>query len=147
MYINQMSDQEVIARTAWAEARGEGRDGMQAVINSLQNRVASGIHWWGSSLKSCALCPYQYSCWNSTDPNRPKLLSVNASDPQYAIALDLAAAALGGSLPDIVQHADSYFADTLSERPKWAEELEPVAQIGHHLFYRTAHLSVPPNWG
>lgn len=30
---------DIMARTAWGEARGEGQSGMQAVLNVIMNRV------------------------------------------------------------------------------------------------------------
>jgi len=136
----RLSDQEVIAKTAWGEARSLGSDGMQATINTGQNRVASGVHWWGTTLRSVFLYPYQYSCWLTGDPNRSKLLQVTESDPQYAIAMQLASAALSGSLPDITGGADSYYAISLPKPPKWAEGLSPCFEIGAHLYFRTVNL-------
>lgn len=134
---DSLSDQEIVARTAWGEARSLGRDGMQATINTLQNRVASGVHWWGTSLRSCALRPYQYSCWLAADPNRPKLLAVAETDPEFIIAIDLAADAIFGNLPDIVSGADSYYALSLPTPPKWSEGLKPVATIGNQVYFKT----------
>lgn len=133
----QFSDQEIIAKTAWGEARGIGHDGMQATLNTIQNRVASGVHWWGTSLRSCALHPYQYSCWLTSDPNRVKLLQVTESDPEYAIALSLAADAISGSLPDITGSSDSYFSTSMPHAPKWSEGLTARTRIGNQLYFST----------
>lgn len=131
-----LSDQQVVAKTGWGEERGLGSIGMQAAINTGQNRLASGIHWWGNSLRTIFLHPDQYSCWLVGDPNRPKLMAVTESDKWYALALDIAADALAGSLPDIVRGADSYY--TLGSLvPKWAAGLTPVATIKSQLFFRT----------
>lgn len=135
--ISSLSDQEIVAKTAWAEARSLGSDGMQGTINVVQNRLASGILWWGKTPRTICLHPWQFSCWNSNDPNRPKLLSVTSSDPQYAIAMFLAANALAGLLPDIVHGADSYYADTMPQPPSWVKDLTPCAQIGPHVFFVT----------
>lgn len=130
-------DLGILARTAYGEARGEGREGMHAVLNSVQNRLASGRRWWGTSYRTICLAPYQYSCWLHGDPNRPKLLSVDEKDPQYIIAMELAADALAGALPDLVAGADSYFAPGGCKVPKWAAGHDPAAIIGRHWFYRT----------
>ena len=49
---------DVLARTLWGEARGEGEDGMQAVANVICNRAAiaraKGGYWWGNDIIRCA---------------------------------------------------------------------------------------------
>lgn len=136
----KLSDQEIVARTAWGEARGIGSDGMRATINTGQNRVASGVHWWGTTLRSVLIHPWQYSCWNHNDPNRSKLLSVTAADAEFAIALELAAHALAGVLVDITNGADSYYASSMPTPPKWAEGLSPCFEIGNQLYFQTVNL-------
>lgn len=136
-YMDAFTDQQIIAMTLWGEARSEGFNGMQAVCNTMQNRLASGILWWGQTLREVAIHPWQYSCWLTDDPNRHKLFSISTDDPQYAIAMSLAANALAGVLPDIVHGADSYYADTLPKPPSWVKGLTPCAQIGPHLFFVT----------
>ena len=39
-----MNDQEVLARTLWGEARGEGPEGMTAVACTIMNRVNIDLH-------------------------------------------------------------------------------------------------------
>lgn len=135
-----LSDQDIIAKTAWGEARGLGREGMWATISTLQNRVSSGVSWWGNTLRSVCIHPWQYSCWNANDPNRPKLLSVTTDDPQYAIAMSLAADALDGSLADITGGGDSYYASSVSSIPKWADGLSPCFELGNQLYFRTVNI-------
>lgn len=137
METDSLSDREIIARTAYGEARSLGHDGMQATICTGQNRLASGVTWWGNSLRTIFLKPWQYSCWNENDPNRPKLLAVTEADLQYKIALELADDALGGTLPDNVAGADSYYATTLAKLPFWCVGLTPCAKIGNQLYFKT----------
>lgn len=40
--INPDGQVDVVARTIWGEARGEGANGMQAVANVIMNRTARG---------------------------------------------------------------------------------------------------------
>lgn len=134
---DQFSDQQIIALTAWGENRGSGKQGMQSVINAIQNRLSSGVLWWGTSLRAICLRPFQFSSWNHNDPNRPKLLEVTTDDPQYCIALQLAAEALAGTLADIVGNADSYFSLSMPTPPKWAKNLIPTATIGGQVFFKT----------
>lgn len=145
----RFDDLNIIARTAWGENRSLGRAGMQGTINSGQNRMASGVRWWeqwspspADTLRSVFLFHAQYSCWDDGDLNRSKLMAVTPADPQFAVALELAAMALAGTLPDVTNGADSYVAGSLKKLPRWANGLEPVAVIGGTKFYRTVAATV-----
>ena len=132
---NQITDPvQVVARTAWGEARGEGVRGMRAVMNVIANRAATPC-WWGRDYLTVCLKAWQFSCWNENDPNRPKLLSVTGTDPQFRDALDLAAQLISRKLPDITQGSDHYF-DTRTKTPAWADSNAYRCTIGHHAFYR-----------
>lgn len=126
---------DTLARTAWGEARGEGSRGMQAVCNVVMNRVKKG-GWYGATPKEVCLKKNQFSCWNSNDPNYSKLKAVTESNAQFALALQLASAAVAGLLPDITNGATNYLAlGSLSSTPSWAKNMTQVASIGNHTFY------------
>lgn len=125
---------DTLARTVWAEARGEGVAGMEAVSAVIINR-ARFPRWWGRDVESVCRAPWQFSCWNSDDPNLPKLRAVTTADPQFRQAAAIAARALAGTLPDPTGGADSYF-DPRAASPAWANGRRPVAVIGNHRFYR-----------
>jgi spore germination cell wall hydrolase CwlJ-like protein len=123
----------VIARTAWAEARGDGSQGMAGVINVIMHR-ASRPGWWGRTPEEVCLKPQQFSCWNANDPNRTKALAVDESDPMFARAMILEDAALRGTLVDNTGGATHYHA--VGVLPRWAASMRRVARIGGHIFYR-----------
>ncbi len=129
---------DVLARTLWGEARGEGEEGMHAVASVILNRVnvarVRGDYWWGRTVIQACQKPYQFSCWNTNDPNFPLLLRVTADDPTFALARRLATLAVMGRLPDIVRGADHYHAKSVT--PFWARDHAPVCTIGSHIFYR-----------
>lgn len=126
---------DTVARTLWGEARGEGMQGMQAVANVIMNRVKKG-GWLGTTPEEVCLKPYQFSCWLKSDPNRDKLLAVNESDSNFAVAKQLATQAVNGKLPDITGGATHYLAlKSLSTVPSWANSMKKVATIGNHTFY------------
>lgn len=131
---------DIVARTAWGEARNTGRDGMHAVINVIANRVHNP-RWWGQDWTGVCQQPAQFSCWNLDDPNRPKMLSVTDNDRVFRIALDLAQQAIDGTLPDVTGHADHYYA-TASPEPYWAKAGTRTLVDEWHSFYRL-ELSVP----
>jgi spore germination cell wall hydrolase CwlJ-like protein len=76
----------------------------------------------------------QFSSWNADDPNRAKLLAVTTADPQFAKASAIAAEAVQGSLIDITDGADHYYATSIST-PAWAQGKAPTCTIGRQVFY------------
>ncbi|GAA4475619.1 cell wall hydrolase [Gluconacetobacter asukensis] len=125
---------DIAARTAWAEARGEGIAGMQAVLNVIANRAARP-GWWGHDIASVCQAPHQFSCWLPGDPNGPEARAVTDDDPLFRSALSMAGRAASGDLPDLTRGSDSYYATT-STRPLWAAGRVPQIIIGHHAFFR-----------
>lgn len=131
---DDIDDQGILARTLWGEARGEGTTGMQAVANVIINRV-NDPKWWGDDIRSVCLCKYQFSCWNTNDPNRAKMLAVQNDDEDFMVALSIANQAINGNLSDITNNAVNYYAKG-SPMPKWAENATPCAEIGNHIFFQ-----------
>jgi N-acetylmuramoyl-L-alanine amidase len=125
---------DILARTIWAEARNQGRIGMEAVASVIMNR-ARNPGWWGSDVVSCCQRPYQFSCWNPGDLNRAKLLRVTGQDPEFATATAVARDALAGRLADRTHGADSY-ANLGVCSPDWADPAKMTCQIGDHTFFR-----------
>lgn len=134
-----MDHVDTVARTIWGEARGTSRAGMQRVANVIANR-AHNPRWWGQDWVGVCLAAAQFSCWNLDDPNRPKLLEVTDSDPQFQTAVELAASAVAGTLPDLTGNADHYFFKT-SQSPSWAVAASHTITDEWHSFYR---LELPP---
>jgi len=131
---------DTLARTLWGEARGEGVAGMEAVAAVIVNR-SRAPGWWGRTITGVCLKPMQFSCWNQTDPNREKLLSVGPIDNAFAAALKIATAAVDGDLVDQTGGATNYHTieaprGVVGWPPKWAASLTETARIGNHVFYR-----------
>jgi spore germination cell wall hydrolase CwlJ-like protein len=129
---------DVLARTLWGEARGEGTIGMHAVANTIINRVKvaqdHGSYWWGNNIIQVCQKPYQFSCWNRSDANFKKLTAVDDKDLYFATAKRIAARAVIGALEDITEGATHYHASGIS--PYWARNERPTTVIGNHIFYR-----------
>lgn len=123
---------DILARTLWGEARGEGAAGMAAVAAVILNRAARP-GWWGRDVAEICLKPRQFSCWLEGDPNRARLLAVDRRDPAFRQAVVLARAALEGGLKDPTQGATHYHARGTA--PPWTLERIACAEIGGHLFY------------
>lgn len=136
---------DILAKTLYGEARGEGTAGMHAVANVIMNRVAisdryKNGYWWGKGVIGVCQKPMQFSCWNKGDVNKAKLEGKDLyADFVFAVALDVAEKALKGELKDITNGSTSYHADYVT--PFWVKDNEPKAVIGRHLFY---HLKDAP---
>lgn len=134
--ITMMMEIDTIARTAWGEARGCGAAGMHAVINVIVNR-ADHPSWWGRSLIGVCVQPWQFSCRNAGDPNLAKLEAVTGKDVAFQVALGLASQAVAGTLLDLTDGADSYYALSMHTPPTWARTATKTFADGWHVFYRT----------
>lgn len=130
--MKKFNEIDLLARTAWGEARSEGAQGMQAVINVVINRAGSG-RWFGGAITEVITKDYQFSAWNKNDPNRAAMLAVDTSDPAFVIALALAKQAVLGTLPDVTGGATHY--KTRQASAMWADERKLVREIGNHQFY------------
>lgn len=137
--IQKFSDLDIIARTLYGEARGEvanvGIIGLEAVASVIWNRWKSSPTYFGNTPRDVCLKPYQFSCWNKSDPNLKVLLEPNINDGTYALCRRVAEAYLSGYGDDVVKGADHYHAVWMTT-PSWALGKNPVVDIGIHRFYR-----------
>ncbi len=129
---------DVLARTLWGEARGEGEAGMEAVASVVLNRVKiaqeRGGYWWGGNIIQVCQKPYQFSCWNRSDPSYLKLTAVDGKNRDFTLAQRVARRAVNGQIKDTTGAATHYHATYVS--PYWAKGKMPTTQIGAHIFYR-----------
>lgn len=130
-------DQTVLAKTLWGEARGEGKAGMRAVAAVVLNRLR--VRYRGcDSVAAVCLDPKQFSCWNGDDVNLPLMQRLGATpDLDYQNALDIAAQAMAGQVPDPTLNSKHYVATTLpaAAMPTWLRGKAPAVVIGRHAFY------------
>lgn len=122
-------DEEVLARTLYGEARGEKREGIEAVAAVIMNRLKSGR--WGKRAASVCLARKQFSCWD--DPNRDKMAAVDSTDAAFVLCQEVALLALTDNLADPTHGSLHYCVESLS--PYWAHGKVPVCIIGAHAFY------------
>ena len=124
---------DIMARTIFGEARGEPDDGKVAVGWVIKNRSDAG-GWWGDDIREVCLKPYQFSCWNFNDVNRPVLLGTTIRDPIFKKCLEIASLVLKGRKGDPTGGANHYHSQLIE--PTWAKGKKPTVVIGNHLFYR-----------
>lgn len=96
---------------------------------------ARNPRWWGNDVTSVCQKPWQFSCWNANDPNRPKILRATGADTGFALCQVIARQTISGALVDPTSGCDSYF-DTSIDPPAWAHGKDPVYSVGDLRFYR-----------
>lgn len=124
---------DVLARTIWGEARGEPMEGREAVASVVVNRARRRRKHFGLTVEDVCRKPWQFSCWNSNDPNRRRLLEVSLADAVFRHCLDIARRAVSGTLADRTAGSTHYHHEAIA--PVWSRGHSPVTQIGRHRFY------------
>ena len=122
------TQQEIVAITILAEARGEGKRGMYAVACVISKRMKERKK---TGAQVC-LQPWQFSCWNKNDPQRPHLRKLLRHElAPYAMKL---AKNIDNLQLKFVEFANHYHTKRVS--PYWSKGKRPVATIGNHLFFK-----------
>lgn len=121
-----------LAQAIYFEARGEPVAGQVAVAEVIMNRVASdrypdticGVVFQGEHRRN--RCQFSFACDGKSDkPVRTKA---------WAIAKEISLSTAMGLQPVSVQGATHYHANYVE--PQWSKELNRVAVVGNHSFYR-----------
>lgn len=125
-------DLDCLTQAAYYEARGEGREGMQAVAQVVLNRVrhgafpnsVCGVVYQGAGRRTG--CQFSFTC------NGAMRGGVNRG--AWNRARDVASKALSGAVFAPVGNATHFHTTGVS--PGWRHALVRVNQVGQHLFYR-----------
>ena len=108
------------------EARGEPDIGKAAVAQVILNRTNDPR--WGDSIKEVIHQPHQFSYLKDKHKQAPP------TNNDWITARKIAHGIISGTISNPVGEATHYHAARV--KPRWAKKLEPVAKIGHHIFYR-----------
>jgi len=129
---------DVLARTLWGEARSEGVQGMEAVACVVLNRVEVARkmagYWWGNNTIQVCQKAYQFSCWNKSDPQYRRVISVTEKDVHFSTCVRVARRALLALIDDPTNGATHYHADYVN--PVWADINKKTEIVGRHIFYK-----------
>ena len=137
-----MTDEDILARTIFGEARGEGFEGMEAVACVIMNRFKAKKWFTGyvvingqkiPSVAQTCLKRFQFSCWNKNDANYEILQKVGIQNRIFCECLTIARRALSGQLTDFTNGALYYHTKQI--KPKWAIGKSPCYSVKNHLFY------------
>ena len=130
--LDQSRDLDCLTKAAYYEARGEGTDGMKAVVQVVLNRArhpafpntVCAVVFQGSNRSTG--CQFSFTC------NGAMRGAVNRT--AWNRARDVASKALSGQVYAPVGNATHFH--TTGVAPGWRNSLIKVGQVGDHLFYR-----------
>lgn len=133
------TEQMLLARAIFGEARGIGRRGKIAVGWSIKNRV--GDSRWGDNYYDVILREKQYSAFNKTDKNYPfvtdPLHTGNVSEEKsWRECYEIAGEVIDGELEDPTGGANHYYSDYINS-PYWTKsrQAEFKIKIDNTFFY------------
>lgn len=138
--LSKLTKIQILALTAYGEARGEPIEGIVAVMSVIRNRVNEG-RFGGNTYQAVCLKPKQFSCWNEDDPNR-KLLDRAVESLEQGIlprvlelCMLLAEGITKGIIPDNTKGSNHYLTRKLFNEGiiSWAKG-SPKALVGNHVF-------------
>jgi spore germination cell wall hydrolase CwlJ-like protein len=132
-----LAEHRCLAEVLYYEARGEGRQGQQAIAEVVFHRMNTGNY--GRSI--CAVvyegaghpgCQFTFTC--NGDLTKPK------EDAAWRESEALAAEILTNEAPlrNATAGATNFHAVTVT--PDWADTMKQTTQIGNHVFYRGSAL-------
>jgi len=131
----------LLALTIWGEARGESTVGKLAVAYVICNRMRR----LQTRISQVVLKPYQFSFWNTDDPSRWTISSIDPASKLWLECEEVAGDALSFKKPDPTNGAEFYMNVDLVRKqhggtlPKWwASDTEATNEviIGAHTFRR-----------
>lgn len=125
----------VIARTLWAEAKGDGEEGMRAVASVIFNRAMGNTNNIIPVIKKRK----QFSCWNAmTESDWTDFKLKEKVGPEWAIANKIAEEMASGTFKVTTMANHYYNPDKCN--PSWAKrengEVRRFTVIGNHRFMR-----------
>lgn len=129
-----ITDEALAIATIWQEARGESFQGKIAVGEVIVNRIRGRVFSDGTVAGTVAF-PYQFSGWNTKDPNRIPSFKLDDYDPMVRECRAAWSAAVAGS--SLTYGATHYF-NPRDASPEWASSLKKTTSIGAHDFYKAA---------
>jgi cell wall hydrolase len=135
---NEMYEIVLLALCILREAQNQPKIAQQAVGWSVKNRAAAP-GWWGHSIVSCILMPFQYSSFNKNDPNAVKL--PHEDDAAWIQCLEVAQDVWQGIGADPTSGCQNYFDSSMDTHPPpWATDgsYVHVTDLGQLRFYRRA---------
>jgi N-acetylmuramoyl-L-alanine amidase len=130
-------DIDIMARTIYGEARGETWLAQEQVGLVILNRYRSGKWFAGKTIADTCQKPFQFSCWNTNDPNLPKLTTTTLDDHAFQVAYAAALQCiLGLAFGVVIDSKVTHYFVVGSPVPNWAKGKQHEFSVGKHAFYK-----------
>lgn len=126
---------DMLARTAFGEAEGEGDPGLTAVMYAIKNRVGKRPKW--NNIQTVVHAPNQFESWNDDNPRKAAMEGLDTDSETYKHLLDLATKVMGGQIKDPTGGSTLFVNPSkLSTTPGWMARAKPTVVIGNHSFMK-----------
>ncbi|MCF4165697.1 cell wall hydrolase [Zavarzinia compransoris] len=127
------ADRDCLIANIYYEAGGEGPDGMAAVAHVVLNRL--DVRPAGTTICDVTYEPHQFG-WTRKVP-RGAVSAAIGSSQRWQTAAIMAEAVLSERVADPTGGAHYFYSTILNRKPpRWTRRLQPIAQIGNHMFLR-----------
>jgi N-acetylmuramoyl-L-alanine amidase len=125
-----------MVRTLWGEARNESEETWRAIAEVIITRA----HWptksyWGTTIEEVCTSPWQFSCWNPSDPNRHKILNLTTKDKKYQAIQKVCIDLLNNS--ENSEGVTTFYCRATA-KPVWRGNLDSIKSVGKYLFFNIA---------
>lgn len=134
--VKQEQEEQCIREALYYEARGEGEEGMRAVMSVIYNRTkAKGFPETYCKVIHQAV---QFSYRNGTQPGiHIEIKPVKPSDKvAYTLASVIAQEAAVGRFKPLPELSDVLWYHTKDVKPRWSRAMQKVRTIAKHQFFK-----------
>lgn len=128
---------DTLARTLYGEAKPHDIQDATAIACVVMNRVA--LPNWPNDVESVCIQPYQFSCWNTNDPNRARIFKANGV--WFDKCVQIAMKAVDHQLVDPTNASTHYH--TPAVKPAWSRGKKPVYSTNAHIFFNDIDTKPP----
>lgn len=118
--------------TIYQEARNQSHEGRVAVAEVIRNRMKAKYSSDGTVAGTVAR-KWQFSGWNTEDPNRVPSLKIDDDDPLVKECMRAWLEANNNGT-NLAKGAVLYYSSDIPP-PGWSTRARKVAEIGKHLFF------------
>lgn len=143
--LKNLSGIQALALTIFGEARGEPIEGQIAVGCVVRNRLRNNPSKY-QSYHDVIFERLQFSCWNTNDPNYPRLLGIaqkltdnrDVGERQWKQCLWVAQGIVNVDVLDNTKSSLNYITRNLwnsNDKPTWAKNADINTEKGNHVFF------------
>ncbi len=130
-------DKFLLSVCLWREARGQSDEAKRWIVHVILNRAKSGKKLWPATVPGVILQPWQFSSFNTDDPNSTKFPHPNQPADFKAYESCCKVVENPGTDPT----GGAFYYHSLSPRdrtkwPKWASDDKLVATLSPFFFYK-----------